>query len=218
MAPALPVRLDTISAFISASGRRGFEAGFGGGGGVDFIGVGEEDLVGAVGFEVLVALDAFAGNPGFPFFADSSCTWLDILEAGGGGGAAFGGAGGVDFWACFDGAGGVFAEGFDVADELATGFEAFGGAAGFAGAGSTAFGAAFVDFERVVVLFASSGTSAAIGSDMTFFGLPRFLATSEDILGSIESVRRCKKLDKVFANFLVACSDSGCSAFFDVFP
>ena len=81
---------------------RGFEAGFGGGGGVDFIGVGEEGLLGiaeaaAAGFEEFAALGAFSGNLGFPFFAESSWTWLDILEAGGGGGAAFGGVGGVAF-------------------------------------------------------------------------------------------------------------------------
>jgi hypothetical protein len=68
-----------------------------------------------------------------------------------------------------------FVRGFEI------GFPACMGFAGAAGFGFPAFGAAFVDFARVVVIFVS-GTSTSTGSEMTFLGLPLFLATSEDIL------------------------------------
>jgi hypothetical protein len=61
------------------------------------------------------------------------------------------------------------------------GFSARMGFAGVSGVGFTTFGAAFVDFARVVD-FLVSGESTSTGSEMTFLGLPLFLATSEDML------------------------------------
>ena len=54
--------------------------------------------------------------------------------------------------------------------------------AGVAEAAFTVFVAVLVDFARVVAFFMVSGNSTSTGSEMTFFGLPLFFATSADIV------------------------------------
>jgi hypothetical protein len=144
-----------------------------------------------VGFETVLEEDCPVGfvdcSGDGTLFADSSRTLLRIFDvsgvtgafavafvgaAGGFGGATFGGTGGGDV--ALGGTAG-FVTGFRTAFSAIIGF---GGAAADA---FTAFGAAFVDFARVVD-FLVSGTSTATGSEMAFLGLPLFLATSEDML------------------------------------
>jgi len=143
-----------------------------------------------VGFETVVAADGREGFVGCSgdgtLFADSPRTLLRIFDvsgvtgvfavafvgvAVGFGGATFAGAGGD---ATLGGTAG-FVSGFG------TGFSAIIGFGGAAVDAFTTFGAAFVDFARVVD-FLVSGESTSTGSEMTFLGLPLFLATSEDML------------------------------------
>jgi hypothetical protein len=144
-----------------------------------------------VGFETVVAADGREGFVGCSgdgtLFEDSSRTLLRIFDvsgvtgvfavafvgaAAGFGGATFAGAGGGD--ATLGGTAG-FVTGFG------TGFSAIIGFGGAVVDAFTTFGAAFVDFARVVD-FLVSGESTSTGSEMTFLGLPLFLATSEDML------------------------------------
>ena len=124
-----------------------------------------------VGFEVRVVgdgLDDLAASSGVGMdFWESSRTLLRTLEVSG----VIG-----DLGVCFAGAGAgvcdcVFLAGAVGAFEAAlalvvVGFEV----------------AASVDFARVVDFLVVSGISDSTGSEMTFFGLPLFLTTSEDIL------------------------------------
>jgi hypothetical protein len=72
--------------------------------------------------------------------------------------------------------------GAELAMGLEIGFSTAGGFADAGGAGFTTFGAAFVDFVRVVVFFVPSDSSTSTGSEITFLGLPLFFTTSEDML------------------------------------
>jgi hypothetical protein len=95
-------------------------------------------------------------------------------------------AGGVFCGAAGDDPDGLFAT-FETVGILAMGFATgFTTGEGFADAETFAtgvFGAAFVDFARVVVFFVASGISTSTGSEMAFLGLPLFFTTSEDMLG-----------------------------------
>lgn len=94
-------------------------------------------------------------------------------------GGSFCGTAGADpegLFATF-GMAGVLAMGF------ATGLTTGGGFADVETFATGVFGAAFVDFARVVVFFVASGISTSTGSEMTFLGLPLFFTTSEDMLG-----------------------------------
>jgi hypothetical protein len=103
-------------------------------------------------------------------------------------GGYFGGTAGDDpkgLFATF-GTAGVLAMGF------ATGLTTGGGFADVETFATGVFGAALVDFARVVVFFVASGISTSIGSEMTFLGLPRFFTTSEDMLASELDFGSCR--------------------------
>jgi len=70
----------------------------------------------------------------------------------------------------------------ELAMGLCIGFAAAGGFADVDALAVTDFGPAFVDFARVVVFLAASGTSTSTGSEIPFLGLPLFFTTSADIL------------------------------------
>jgi hypothetical protein len=129
-------------------------------------------------------LEYFDGSAGAgTVFEASSRTCSNIFEVSGVTGGFAAGFGGT--------AAGGFGAGFLVAEVGGGGFEA-GFAAGVAGVAATGvffvavgvafavFGAAFVDFA-LVVDFLLSEISTSIGSEMTFLGLPLFLAISADI-------------------------------------
>jgi hypothetical protein len=143
-----------------------------------------------VGFETVLAEDGREGfvgcSGGGTLFADSSRTLLRIFDVSGVTGVfavAFLGVAGGFGGATFGGTGGDVALGGTAG--FVTGFRtAFSAIIGFGGAAAdafTAFGAAFVDFARVVD-FLVSGTSTTTKSEIAFLGLPLFLATSEDML------------------------------------
>lgn len=128
------------------------------------------------------------------FRAGRSRTWLRILDDSGltGDLAVFDEGGGFVF--------GIFFESVGVFTVAVVSFDIglFAVAVPFAGIvvdaalGFTVFAftgdvADLVDFFLVITPFAKSGASASTGSSITFFGLPLFLAISEDILGWYEA-------------------------------
>lgn len=207
LAPARVVIFDTISEFKEASGTWGFVVGgavaFGAGGGlggdmfgfaavavgsgrgvvVCGVGAGSESRCFGDGLE-----DSAASSDLRMVSWESSRTLLRILEVSGVtgvfGGCFAGAGGGVcdsGFFAGGDGAFEVVA--FCGGRELAAGLdaEAFAGVAVFALGVLDFEAAALVDFARIVDFLVVSGISDSTGSEMTFLGLPLFLAISEDI-------------------------------------
>jgi hypothetical protein len=115
----------------------------------------------------------------FNIFDDSGDIETLTVDFGGVGvgfcGAVAGDAGGL---------GAAFTCGVELVVVLVIGFSATGGFADVGGAGFTTFGAAFVDFARVVAFFVPSDILISTGSEMTFLGLPLFFTASEDMLAA----------------------------------
>jgi hypothetical protein len=143
------------------------------------------DVVG-FGFGVVVFVASAAEGAAF---GCCSRSWLNIFDDSGDtgvltigfavAGGFFGGTAGDDpkgLFATF-GTAGVLAMGFT------TGLTTGGGFADVETFATGVFGAALVDFARVVVFFVASGIPTSTGSEMTFLGLPLFFTTSEDMLG-----------------------------------
>ena len=177
---------DTIAEFKAAMGTFGGGlASVGIGLGTDFgCGVGGE---GAGGFDAAGAgegLEGFVGSFGWGAdFADSSRTWLNIFDVSGGIDVltvAFAGGGAAVAGSSFVGTGGGGGAALEGIAAFEIGLEAGDTFLGVVGVAFTAFEAVVIDFA-LLVAFLSSGISTSMGSVTTFFGLPLFLTTSEDI-------------------------------------
>ena len=181
---------------------------FGGGDVLDLLGCGSGDGWGVLGeMEAVVAVGDCMGEwPGrfsvdccccrssFKILDDSGVTFGGVLDVAGFVSVFFAGSdfgdcvGGEDFETLFwDDIGLALGSGVGI-----TPGEAFGVlVVAFVALGAV-LGAALVDFALVVVFFAPAGTLTSTVSVMTFFGLPLFLATSEDMLRSeLVAVKCC---------------------------
>ena len=116
------------------------------------------------------------------FFTSNSFTCSSIFDVVGVVGVGFATRG---FSTAFAPGAALFVIVFGAADVPAAFETLFFAVVAFAGATEAAFTVfvvVFVDFARVVAFLVVSGNSTSTGSEMTFFGLPLFFATSADIV------------------------------------